>query len=168
MDVTFEGLDRTHMEFLIDHKLDVAIHLDRAQHEVTVAPNGVPVSLIFDADGVSAFVVTQDGTTIHALLKAHRAVLGLPEGAELALSVSVAQSPVVDFHRVYGVLELGTLFSDLQSVVQDLKSPEWRETVSAMLKMLVCAQLDKFTAMKGVPAFVVSWVDTSLKPTCNQ
>jgi hypothetical protein len=167
-ELTWQKLEKDHVEFIFNHHLNGAIDLDNAGHEVVTGPQGAPVSLIFDANGISAFFSTADGTTIHTLLKAHRAFLGLPEGVEVGFSVLVSQAPVMDFHRVYGLLELNNIVTDAQTVAKDLQSKEWRETTLALVKLLLCAQLDKLPTVQGLPPVLVTWVTGALKPSCSE
>jgi hypothetical protein len=107
--------------------------------------------------GLSTYIKTQDGAVIHTFFKPNKKH-GLPEGVELAFNVSIQSSPVLEFHRIYGVFELGTIRADIKTMIANVRSKEWRETTLTLGKMVLCAQATK------LPSRVGTW----LKPVCEQ
>lgn len=150
-------LESDHAEFIMSHHLAGSINPEFATREIALTPKGLPVSIMIENGGISTYITTKDGTVVHTFIKPHRAH-GIPEGVEIAFSVSMNQSPVMELHRIYGVFELGTIRDDIKGMIANLRSKEWRETTMVLGKMILCAQAAKLPARLG------RW----LKPVCEQ
>jgi hypothetical protein len=142
-------VETDHVDFIWSHHLAGSINPEFATREIVLTPKGLPVSIIIENGGISTYLTTKDGAVIHTFIKPNRVAFGIPEGVEIALNVSIQASPVIEFHRVYGVFELGTIKADVKSVIANLRSKEWRETTMILGKMVLCAQATKLPARIG-------------------
>lgn len=142
-------VETDHVEFIWSHHLAGSVNPEIATREIVLTPKGLPVSIIIENGGISTYLTTKDGAVVHTFIKPNRAAWGIPEGIEIALNVSIQKSPVIEFHRIYGVFELGTIKADIKSVIANLRSKEWRETTLVLSKMILCAQAAKLPARIG-------------------
>lgn len=161
------NLEQEHAEFILSHHLAGSINPETAKREISWTPKGLPVSIILENGGISTYLKTKDGAVIHTFMKAHTVFMGIPDGVEIAFNVSLQESRVIEFHRAYALTELGTIKSDIQAVIKNLRSKEWRETTTTLLKMLLCAQVAKLPEMKRIPKRAVDFITKTLAPVCS-
>ena len=123
-----------HIQFVLTHGYADSVGAGDTKLEIVSSPEGKPVSLIFHPNGISAFFTTEDGTVIHTLFKWRKAFLGLPDGLEIGFNVSVSQTPLLEFHRVYGFFEPQLLIGDLKALVATVRDKEWRDNTKSSRK----------------------------------